>query len=373
MPTDETRPELEPFDEAWREIDDLVSQIAKLSKTDAPKGEFYARAVDAIMRGLEAAGAAVWIRSADEKAQLAYQVLPPDVWPSETQFQRLQLVELVLETGRAGILPPCCLPTADPRATNPTQFLLIVCPWIVEGDVGGVIEVLKQPGAGAEVQTGYVKYLEAIGELIADHERTGQFHELRDRLREARRFNQLGEIIHASIDLRTTAYAIANEGRLFLGCDRLSVLVIHDGRFRLLAISGVDSFHRRARAVGLAEQLSQAVTAVNEPLWHPEDADKQPPQVERLLNSYLDESHARSLAVVPLRVPAKEGDSRPGQPVGALVIERFYGGLDDRLRGNLGPLCVHGALALRNAKELDDLPLSGVLRRARWLAVTAGR
>jgi multidrug efflux pump subunit AcrA (membrane-fusion protein) len=367
MPPDETQA-LEPLDEAWREIDDLVSHIARMSKSNAPKGEFYARAADAMMRGLKAAGAAVWIRGADDRAQLAYQVLPAEVWPRETQLQRPQLVELVLQTGRAGILPPGCLPATDPRATNPTQFMLILCPWMVDGEVVGVLEVLKHPGASAEIQTGYVKFLEAIGELIADHEQTGRFHEMRERLREARRFDQVSAIIHAGIDLRTTAYAIANEGRQFLGCDRLSVLIKRDRRFRLLAISGVDSFHRRARAVGLMEQLSQAMAAMNEPLWHPEGDDKQPPQIERLFSAYLDESHARSLGVVPLSLPVKESDSRQGEIVGALVIERFYGGLDDRLRGNFGPLSMHSALALRNAKELDDLPLSGLLRKARWLS-----
>ena len=143
MPTEETLPELEPLDEAWREIDDLVNQIARLSKSDAPKGEFYARAIDAVMRGLKAAGAPLWVRSAGEKAQLAYQVLPPEVWPGETQVQRPQLIELVLETGQAGILPPGCPPAADPRAANPTPYLLIVCPWIVEGEVAGVLEVAQ--------------------------------------------------------------------------------------------------------------------------------------------------------------------------------------------------------------------------------------
>ncbi len=374
MPTEETLPELEPLDEAWREIDDLVNQIARLSKSDSPKGEFYAKTIDAVMRGLKAVGAALWVRSAGEKAQLAYQVLPPQVWPGEKQVQRRQLIELVLETGQAGILPPGCPPAADPRAANPTPYLLIVCPWVVEGEVAGVLEVLKHPGASAEVQTGYVKYLEAIGELIADQERGRQLRELRERLQQGRRFDQLCETLHGSIDLRTTAYAIANEGRQFIGCDRLSVLVARDGRFRLLAVSGVDAFHRRSRAVGLAEQLCKAVAVMREPLWHPDGAGRapcthdRPPQVEMLLSGYLDESHARSLAVVPLSAAAEEDASRPGETIGALLIERFYGGLDDGLRGRLDRLCVHSGLALRNAKQWEELPLSGILRKARWLS-----
>ena len=113
---------------------------------------------------------------------------------------------------------------------------------------------------------------------------------------------------------------------------------------------------------------------MREPLWHPDGAGRapsthdRPPQVEMLLSGYLDESHARSLAVVPLSVAAKEDPSRPGETIGALVIERFYGGLDDGCAGTSSRLCVHSGLALRNAKEWEDLPLSGVLRKARWLS-----
>ncbi len=367
MSTNSAQRELEPFDEAWRELDDLVNEIAKLSKSNVPKGEFYAKAIEAVMHGLKAAGAALWICSTAKKAQLAYQVLPPNLWPGDTQSLRPRLIELVLETGRAGILPPRCPPTVDPRAVNPTDYLLIVCPWVVEDEVSGVIEVLASREANAEVQTGYVRYLEAIGELLADHEQTGQLHNFRSRLQERRRFDQLCESLHDSVDLRTTAYTIANEGRQFLGCDRVSVLLKRDARYRLLAISGVDTFHRRARVVGMAEQLCKAVGAMDEPLWHPAPDDTLPPQIETLLSAYVDETHASSLAVLPLKVPPREGDRRADNLVGAMVIERFYGGFDDRQRESTAPLCLHSALALRNARELDDLPLSGVLRKARWL------
>ncbi len=344
-----------------------MSQVARLAKSDCRREEFYAQTIDALVRGLKAAGAAVWVRAVGERPRLACQVFPSDGWPAGAQAQRSGLIELVLETGQAGILPPGCPPQADHRAVNPTRYLLIVCPWALDGQVAGVLEVLQYPGASVDVQTGYVKYLEAIGELIGQQERSRQICELRDHVRDERRMDQLCMVIHGSIDLRATAYAIANEGRQFLNCDRLSVLATRDGRFRLLSVSGVDAFHHRARAVGLVEQLCRAVATMGEPLWHPETAAQRPPQVESLLSDYLDESHARSLAVIPLRVAAKEGAAGPAETIGALVIERFYNGFDDPLRGNQARFGEHAALALRNARELDDLPLAGLMRKARWL------
>jgi multidrug efflux pump subunit AcrA (membrane-fusion protein) len=366
MPTDEAQPESGPLDQAWREIDKLVGQVARLSKSEASKEGLYVCAVDALMRGLSAEGAALWVRSGDGMAELAYQVLPPSVSQGEYQASRPQLIELVLQAGRAGILPPHCPPIADSRAANPTSFLLVVCPWLIEGEVAGVIEVFMRPVADAEVQTGYVKYLEAIGELIADHQRARQLRDLQERLREGQRFDQFGRVVHASIDLQATAFTIANEGRLFLGCDRLSLLLARPTGFHLLAISGVDTISRHARTVTTAEQLCKAVTTMGEPLWYPEFDGRQPPEVDAILHAYLDESHASSLAVLPL-CPVSDHDAEPAETIGALLVERFYGSFDEQLRTKVDRICPHCASALRNARELDELPFSRGLRKARWL------
>ena len=96
--------------------------------------------------------------------------------------------------------------------------------------------------------------------------------------------------MHASLDLRATAYAIANDGRSLLGCDR--VTRAHPARAayaRRLAVSGVETFRRRASVVRRLERLATAVANVGETLWYPDAKDDLPPQVEQSLAEYLDE------------------------------------------------------------------------------------
>ena len=47
---------------------------------------------------------------------------------------------------------------------------------------------------------------------------------------------------HEKLDVRETAYTIANEGRRLIGCDRVSVAIKHGGKCRIEAVSGQDTF-----------------------------------------------------------------------------------------------------------------------------------
>jgi multidrug efflux pump subunit AcrA (membrane-fusion protein) len=350
----------------WDRIDDLLAGIAGLSKSDTSAEEFFGGTLDAAIRGLNAAGGAIWVRSEAAGMKIVAQKLPADAQPAGITAARTELVERILHSARSGALPPHCEPSADAPAGNPTGYVILVSAWLLEGEAAGVIEILQLPGAAAAVESGYLKLLEAIGELIADYQRTAHIRELRERLRGAARLENYTQAIHAHIDLQATAYAIVNEGRQLLGCDRLGLLIARGRRFRLAAISGVDKIHSRAKVVELFEELAAAAVTVDEPLWFPGDGSPQPPQVEAAIARFLDDSHARALAVLPLKTPASN-DEPPGWPVGVLVVERFYGALDDRLRSESERICNTTAQAVHNARELADLPLAGLLRQLRWL------
>jgi multidrug efflux pump subunit AcrA (membrane-fusion protein) len=350
----------------WDKIDDLLSEIARLSKSEIPADEFFGRTLEAAIRGLAAAGGALWGRSQAARGTIIAQKLPADAWPASTAAARGQLVELVLRSARSGILPPHCDASGDAPAGNPTGYVILVCPWLIEGEAAGLIEILQPPGAPAEVENGYLKLLEAIAELVADYERNTQIRELRQRLQSAARLETFTQAIHAQIDLEATAYTIVNEGRQLLGCDRLSLLIARGRRYRLAAISGVDTIQRRAKAVERFEELADVAVTIDEPLWFPDEGRPQPPQVEAAVSRFLDDSHARALAVLPLKVSPAEGKPA-GRPVAVLVVERFYGTLDDQLRGNSTRICPTCAQALRNARELADLPFAGLLHKLGWL------
>lgn len=196
--------------------------------------------------------------------------------------------------------------------------------------------------------------------------------------------------IHAQLDLRRTAAAIANETRRLVDADRAGVCAYRRRRAEALAVSGQDYLDRRANLIRRLETLAAAVAAGGEPLRFPLAGDEQlAPQVEAALNAYLDESQARALDVIPLRAGTNVAD----EIVGVLTIERIAtaapqsnapipqphilsqrGSLTGRVRsrsdeapepssaGIIEQLVPHAAAALTNAIRYDSVPLRTLTR-----------
>ena len=62
-------------------------------------------------------------------------------------------------------------------------------------------------------------------------------------------------------------------------------------------------------SITLLGQLATAVTATGEDLWYTGDTSDLAPQVEEALDTYVDESHAKAVAVLPLVPPLLEEET----------------------------------------------------------------
>jgi len=372
MTSDASRPTSSPTDQAWHEIDDLIEDVGRLSVCDLSPAEFYAQLIDRVVPALGAAGAAVWTSKPAAGLQLAHQVnLPGGQLGADGLGSRhhTRLVESVLETGQGRLVPPGSGPGGAEQPSNPTQFLLVLSPWTCQDGPSGVLEVLQRPDASPAAQRGYLQLLAVVGELVSDFHRNRQLRGFQRQMEQLGRFDQFVKRIHASLDLKSTAYEIANEGRRLIGCDRVSVAVRRGSKHRVLAVSGVDTFNPRGNVVRQLERLCKAVTGTGEPLWHPSDEAGVAPEIEELLSGYLDLSHVRMLAVIPLKEPETERSSRRREVIGALVVERFRGGVDEHLQTTVSTVCDHGVLALHNSLELQSVPLwrwLAAVGKARW-------
>lgn len=173
--------------------------------------------------------------------------------------------------------------------------------------------------------------------------------------------------IHGSVDLEEVAYAIVNEGRRLLGCDRVSLVEVHRKRTRLLAVSGTDEPARQSSVVRSLERLSALVSNVDEPIWYGGDSSPLPPQLQEALDEYINHANVRRLAIVPLKGRAKDSDvsfeasDRPA--IGMLVVEDFRALVDeDDLWAGVEDIRPQVGLALQNALTLQRMPLAGLSR-----------
>lgn len=382
-----------------QQIRGLVQEIAQLSRGDLAPDQYYGEVMQRIVTALAALGGAVWTINAERQLRLDYQMnlsqhlLDPK---SEDSRRHVRLLQEVITSGEPRLVPPLS-GTGDPDgAGNPTNTLLVLAPLKTEGEeVEGVLEVFQRPDAQANSQQGYRRFLMQMSDLVGDWLKSRKLRHFSDRQSIWAKIDQFSKEIHNSLDPKDTAYTIANEGRRLIGCDRVSVTKSKGPKQVVEAVSGQDTMDERSNLVTMLGALATRVCATGEPLWYNGSLQDLPPQVESALEAYVDESHTKSLAVLPLfktdmiqqknqeELGAEQQEkyqSDRGDVIGSIIIEQIDSVQSrDVIAPRADLVCQHSARALGNAIEHDSvflMPLwrnigkSRVLVTARYLPKT---
>ena len=178
--------------------------------------------------------------------------------------------------------------------------------------------------------------------------------------------------VHGSLDPRTTAYTIANEGRRLIGCDRVSVAIRKGRKCQVEAVSGQDSMDTRANSVMLLSKLATAVMRSGEPLWYTGDDSELPPQIEDAIHNYVDETHTKTVIVLPLMKPsdyvpdgdeAKRLQEEKEEVIGTLIVEQIEDNrAPEEFTQSVDLVCQHSSSAMSNAMTHNRLFLMPVWR-----------
>ncbi len=180
---------------------------------------------------------------------------------------------------------------------------------------------------------------------------------------------------HANLDLKETAYRIANETRRILNVDRVSLLVARRQGWITEAISGTLVVDRRSNAVAAAEVFAGRVAILGRPIRLPQK-DPLPPQIADALDHYLDATDVACVVAMPLFPPPPataglESEPSPPQaislteandidddPFAILLLEQFSehnaAGVDSRT------IDVGNAAAIAMANSLEHHRIFGV-------------
>ena len=113
----------------------------------------------------------------------------------------------------------------------------------------GTLELLQRGDISPAAQEGYLRFLSQIALLFQrwhEQQNLAKLTENADKWHEKIEF--ITEV-HRSIDPAETAFAIANESRRLLNCDRVSVAKWNGRRCKVTAISSQDRFDNRANVV----------------------------------------------------------------------------------------------------------------------------
>jgi hypothetical protein len=363
------------IEQTKQQIRSLVVEIAQLSKQDIGAREFYAAFLDRVVSALAAIGGAIWVLNEGGSLELQYQSNLRETRLADNQENMAshgQLLQKVMTSGEGGLVQPHSGDGQNGQAANPSDFLLILGPVKVDQETRGVVEIFQRPGAPPTTQRGYLKFLLQMCDLASDFLKTRQLRHFTDRQTLWNQLENFTRTAHTSLDPRETAYTIANEGRRLIECDRVSVAISRGKKCKIEAVSGQDTFDKRSNTIMLLNRLATAVVATGEPLWYSGDTSNLAPQVEDAVQDYVDESHSKHVAVLPLKRPADPTDEEDQtEPIGALIVEQIE---DSRPREGMvqrvNVVCEHSSLAMANSLEHNSLfllPLWRTLGKASWV------
>lgn len=355
----------------WHDLEDLLDELARASKADLTAEAFYRTLLARIVPALDARGGAIWIARGSSQLRLEAQLsLTNGSGDAAALEPHRALVEDVLRTGE-----PCAVDPDTVAGATGSEGVMPAGWWVFHpfaaADARGVIELVGPKDMTAAGSRHYVGILAAVVELADDFHRHGELRRLRAAAAAWREYDAFARRVHQSLNVEQTAFLIANDGCRLVECDRASVLVRHGSAFRAEAASGVDAIERRSKIVRLLEQLAARSAASGEPVWYDERSADVPDEIAHPLERYLDESHARALAIVPLCDARAEAADPNKQVIGVFVAEQFEAAqAPELMRERVTAVSEHAAVALGNALAHSRMPLARVgrmLAGVRWL------
>lgn len=342
----------------WQDFEIKLADFARLAKSDAPFEQVAKALIDSLIEALAPVGVALWLPDAEGQLRLDCDFNLGVLGEHAHSDAHLRLLDTLRCSGQSEVMGPH---QPETRAIT-AGYLIIVVPLSIENSHRGLIEVIQRPTIRPEAIDGNLRFAALLAELAADQLRRSRIQELRQQFRRQEQLEALLSAVHGSLDPRVIASELANEGRRMTECDRVSVAVRRGKRFRLAAVSSIDSINRRAVLVKRLERLVELLSATGEEFWYSGDKQALPPQLETTLFKYLDESHARTLGILPLFNRVQRGNRSSKVVIGALVLEGFDSRVWDPGKVLSRVLAKHGALALRNAYRYRTLPTFPFLR-----------
>jgi multidrug efflux pump subunit AcrA (membrane-fusion protein) len=387
MSSEQSSVNAETIEQTKQQIRSLVSEISQLSKSDIGAEGYYSAFLQRVVSALAAVGGAIWLVEEGRRLQLAYQInLSQTLLDSSSPDagRHLRLLNQVINSGEGNLFPPLSGAADENAGGNPTRYLIVLSPLRNDGQVEGIIEIFQRPDSPPATQRGYLRFMEQMSELAGEWMKTQKLRQFSDKTSLWAQADQFSRQIHESLNLRETAYAVANEGRRLIGCDRVSVAISRGRKCYIEAVSGQDTMENRSNIIAALSNLATKVVATGEPLWYEGSTEDMPPQIENAIEHYVDESYAKSMTVLPLRRPVSvdaghqastghvdRDTDNLGEVIGALIIEQIETELPRNIVApRMDLVYEHSALALTNSLDHSNLflmPVWRTLGKAAWV------
>jgi len=356
------------LEQTKNQIRKLVAEIADLAESDIQPNEFYVEFLNRSVAAVAATGGAFWMMDGRGGLKLQYQFEFGVTGLMDGRVKTAPhdaLLGCMLQASQPQIIPPSAVIEGVPQAFNPTDYALIIAPLMVDKQVVGLLEILMDPTRRAAQQKSTLRFVSDLCDLAATYLKNRQ---MRQMMSQQRLWNQLEGFthqIHGSLDLKESAYAVVNDGKRLVGCDRLTVALKIAGRTMVEAVSGQEVVEQRSNLVRELTRLCKVVIRSGEDLVYTGNTDGCAPDLRDALEMYVDESGSKVVVVTLLHKPETEqgSESKEKVPFGCLVAEQIGDELAPTdMHARTEVVSRHASSALWNAQEHHKIFLKPVLK-----------
>ena len=353
------------LEQTKNQIRKLVAEIAELAESDIQPNEFHVEFLNRVVAAVAASGGALWLLDGRGGLKLQHQLEfgLTGLLDGRTRTQPHDaLLGCMIRSNQPQIIPPGAVVEGVPGAANPTGFALILAPLIVDKQIVGMVEILMDPTRSAATKKSTLRFVSDLCDLAGQYLKNRQMRQMMSQQRLWTQLELFSQAIHSSLDLKETAYSVANEGKRLVGCDRLSVALKMGGRAMVEAVSGQEVVEQRANLIRELTRLCKAVIHSGEDLVYTGNTENFAPDIRDALELYVDESGSKAVIIVLLHKP----ESEPGKErvaYGCLVAEQIGDEMaptDAHARTEV--VARHASTAMWNAREHDKIFMLPVLK-----------
>jgi hypothetical protein len=347
-----------------RQVEHAIEQLAALSGSTLPPGEFYVELLRKGLDGIDAPAGAVWLKSPQGFLQQQCQQNISQVGLDDRPDGRAahnQLLRFAFEKGKPGILGPRQRAEGDKAAGNPTDYALAVAPILTEDNQTlGLVEIFHKPTWHPQ---DLITYTIQVAGYASNYLRNTTNRKVANQEQIWTQLEVFSRQVHGSLNPTEVAYVVANEGRRLVGCDRITVGIRHGKKTTIEAVSGADVVEKASTHIRRMRALFDAVIQWGEKLVYRGTRDETlPPKVLEALDSYLAEQNPKLLTLIPIRderEKPKEGSKDALKAVRSAVLMEVFDPPEQTalIEQKLEVIAAHSATALYNAAEMKRVPL----------------
>ena len=357
------------------ELRHAVRQLSEMTRSDASFDEFCQSVLAKLVKLTGGHGALLWQTAPNGAAQISHKTISPNLKLDISEALHRQAIDSVIQNQKPICIESDALKDPGDGVSDPaaSPCLLLLAPvYNRKRESCGVLELLQRDSISSSAQDGYLKFLTRMAELFQrwhEHHDLARLSDSADRLSTTMDF--VTEV-HKSIDFKETAFTIANEARRLLNCDRVSFAKWNGSSCKVTAVSSQDRFDNRANVIRKLGSLATASVSGNVPLWITGETEGLPPEIVRRINDYMDESHSRTLAVIPLlkkpdesvELEFKPKQRKKSKKLGALIVEYFDEDVArDKVLDSVTLVTDHAQIASANALEHDQIFMRPLWKR----------